>query len=348
VAVFQLINGTATAVDDQSVTVSQEADEQSFDVTVVGAANSVELAVTEDIIASNGSTSNVEDCQSDTDVTDAIDPPTSSLAYAAAFDADDTLLTRIPVTLSIDPPGDDPDIAALGQGSIDEGVTGNTFFTLQPTQENAPVGFYQVVCGGTGTGTTEVLAEIGGGIDSARDEITVVGAAGAVALAAAPTGIVCDGVTSSTVTATVTDTNGDPVANGVPVTFEVVALGTANPIQAVTTGATGTASSTITPLSSAGAGVTVVVTAGDADIATPVQASLLVNCTGFLAATATAVAGAPTPTPGTGTIAPPDTGTGGYLNQNDSAGLPLWTIAAIALGSMTLVAGGLVARRAGK
>jgi hypothetical protein len=40
-------------------------------------------------------------------------------------------------------------------------------------------------------------------------------------------------------------------------------------------------------------------------------------------------------------------GTGGYMSQ-DSAGFPMWTLVALGLGSVALVAGGLVTRRAGK
>jgi hypothetical protein len=41
-------------------------------------------------------------------------------------------------------------------------------------------------------------------------------------------------------------------------------------------------------------------------------------------------------------------GSGGYLGQDDSAGFPMWTLVALALGSFALVAGGLFTRRVGK
>jgi hypothetical protein len=47
-------------------------------------------------------------------------------------------------------------------------------------------------------------------------------------------------------------------------------------------------------------------------------------------------------------VTPPDTGTGGYLGQDSSAGFPMWTLVALALGSFALVAGGMVTRRAGR
>lgn len=109
-----------------------------------------------------------------------------------------------------------------------------------------------------------------------------------VVLAASPAAMVCDGVTSSTVTATITDAFGNNVADGTPVNFSVVALGTTNPINTVTVD--GVASSTVTPLAAA-SGVTVIVTSGDA------QASIRVDCiaTGTPTPSPTAT---PTPRPG--------------------------------------------------
>jgi hypothetical protein len=140
------------------------------------------------------------------------------------------------------------------------------------------------------------------------------------------------------VTATVTDADGNAVANGTGVTFSVVALGTANPINTTTTG--GTASSTITPLSGATAGVTVIVTAGSATASTRVDCSLPVP-------TPTGTGPVATPTR-SGVIGGPDTGNGGYLGQDSASGFPMWTLVALALGSFALVAGGMVTRRAGK
>ncbi len=160
-----------------------------------------------------------------------------------------------------------------------------------------------------------------------------------IALTASPAQIACDGSATSSVTAKVTDSAGDNVADGVTVLFSVVALGTANPINVKT--AAGSASSTITPLSGATAGVTVVVSAGEA------QASIRVDCS-LPIPTPTSAAPVPTPTGGRGAITVSDTGNGGYLGQDGSAGFPAWTLVALALGSVALVAGGLVTRRAGK
>jgi hypothetical protein len=78
-------------------------------------------------------------------------------------------------------------------------------------------------------------------------------------LAANPASLVCDGVNSSTVTATILGTDGKPVVAGNQVRFDVVALGTANPITTATD-ANGVATTKITPLSGVTAGVTADVT----------------------------------------------------------------------------------------
>jgi hypothetical protein len=158
----------------------------------------------------------------------------------------------------------------------------------------------------------------------------------AIALTASPAAIPCDGTSTSTVTAKVTDSAGNDVVDNTPVTFSVVALGTANPINTTTTG--GSSTSTITPLSGGTAGVVVQVTAGDA------ASSIRIDCLPALA-TATAAAGGATATP-PGGITGPNTGTGGYLGNDSSSGFPMWTLVALALGSFVLVGGGIVARRA--
>ncbi|MHB8684809.1 MAG: hypothetical protein ACYC9X_10870, partial [Dehalococcoidia bacterium] len=100
--------------------------------------------------------------------------------------------------------------------------------------------------------------------------ITVTGPPANIALTASPASVVCDGTSSSTVTAKVTDSAGNNVVDGTGVTFSVVALGTANPISTTTTG--GAASSVITPLAGVTSGVVVTVTSGAA------AASILVAC----------------------------------------------------------------------
>jgi hypothetical protein len=85
----------------------------------------------------------------------------------------------------------------------------------------------------------------------------------AIALAASPASIVFDGSATATVTAKVTDATGNNVADGTPVTFNVVeATGSANPVRVGTV--FGLASSTITPSVATAESLTVEVSSGAA------------------------------------------------------------------------------------
>jgi hypothetical protein len=316
VVVATITEGTADAGDEVDVDVIQDGVSLTETLQVVGVGNDIALTLVESTIQTDAG----NDC-GDLLVTDdeALGNPDSTIAIAVVTDNDDVPLTREAVTLV----SDDTDIAA---------VEANTAVTVDGGDSG--IAYFAVVCGGDDTGVATLTAD-GGGEDTDAD-ITVVGEAATVALTASPAAIACDGTATSTVTATVTDSEGNNVANGTSVTFSVVALGTANPINTTTTD--GTASSTITPLSGATAGVTVIVSAGDA------SASIRVDC---LPELATPVGPQPTPTGGTG-VTPPDTGTGGYLGQDSSAGFPMWTLVALGLGSLVLVGGGMVTRRSGK
>lgn len=336
VVVFSLIaRPEASPGDVVGVSVRQEDVAQSFDVNIVGPANDIDLTLANDVIQTSGSTANSNACVANTEVTDALDAPNSTLAIAQVTDADDNLLTRIPVFLSA-PAGDQPDVIQFGD---------DTVISLVPSTEGAPIAFYGVICGGSGTGETTIRADIfaGSGPISADDnstaDITVVGAPATLNTTVSPPEIACDGVNSSTVTVTVLDSDGNTVPAGVPVNFSVVALGTANPIN-TETDADGVASSVVTPLSNASAGVTVIITAGDSSIASPVQTSVRVDCA--LPIEPTAPVATPTQT---GTIGPPDTGSGGYVGQ-DAGGFSAWTLIVLAIGAAVVATGGLVARRA--
>lgn len=351
VVLFHVIVDTtgAGAGSVKTVNVVQEQVAQTFDINVVGPANNVVLTLVESLIETNGSSANALACQTGTPVTEGVAPPTSTVGIAVVTDQDDTPLARVPVYFSVTPP-EDFEIARIGLGNPGEEITSNTFFTLQPGDTALGTAAYVVICGGKETGTATIDAEINilqgtilSSTDHSAQDITVGGAPSSNVLTAEASTIKCDGTEKSTVTAKVTDSAGNNVADGVPVNFSVVALGTANPINTVTTD--GIATSVITPLSNSSAGVTVIVSAGDPDIASVVQTSVRVDCALPLATQPTLAAAAPTPRGG---IAGPDTGNGGYLNQNGSNGFPMWTLIALALGSMTLVAGGLVTRRSGK
>lgn len=239
--------------------------------------------------------------------------------WATVTDSQGNELTMIPVTWAVD----DTNIATIAS---DSGVTLASTVT----------GAFAVLCGQDDTGEVTVSATFddtaaGGETETATATKTIVGLPANVSLSASPAAIDCNGVNTATVTATVTDADGNNVVDGTEVRFDVVALGTANPIRAKTEG--GQASSTITPLSGAVAGVTVVVTAGDA------EASIRIDC---IQPTPTAPAASPTPT---GPITPPVTGNGGYLSQNAAGGFSWTALAGLALGALALTLGGAVVRK---
>ncbi|HLB22684.1 MAG TPA: hypothetical protein VJP07_01175 [Dehalococcoidia bacterium] len=348
VVVFQVYNFNADRGDTKTVNVRQEDVPDSVDINMVGSPNDVVLTLVESLIETNGSLADANECAAETDVTDAIDPPNATLAFAIVYDEDDRELAMVGVEITVQPPADNPDIATLGVGDVPEEITGDTKLSLLPEEDGAaPIAYYRVVCGGMGTGETTIKAQIDDGDadtvkddDTSTQDLTVGGAPSALALTAQASTIKCDGSEKSTVTVKVTDSDGNDVADGVPVNFSVVALGTADPINTVTKD--GQASTVVTPLSNSSAGVTVIVTVGDSSIASPVQQSVRVDCALPLATQPTLAPPVPV-----APITPPDTGNGGYLGQ-DGGSFPMWTLIALVLGSLTLVAGGAVARRAAK
>jgi hypothetical protein len=135
-------------------------------------------------------------------------------------------------------------------------------------------------------------------------------------------------VQGAEVAATVTDANGANIVDGTEVTFSISVLGTAAP--SIATTSAGVAKSVITPLSTAGTGVPVVVTAGE------IQSSVLVSCS-----TAQGGGGSGTPPTGNGgggpggVISGPDTGSGGYA---DGESLQVWPALALGLAALGLAA----------
>lgn len=328
VVVATVLAGSAVAGDEVDVCPDQDGVESCQTLTVTGIADDVSAAALEDVIETSGDAGDVTDCVDDSDVSDGagtLAAVNQTFVKATVTDTDGVELARVPVGYD----SSDDDIAELGE---------DTFFSVDAGA--AGIGGFAVVCGGTDTGDVDITATInagGAGEEDSTATITVVGAPASVALTASPAIIACDGTATSTVTAVVTDSEGNNVADGTNVNFSVVALGTANPINADT--AAGSASSVITPLSAATAGVTVIVTSGSA------QSSIRVDCA-LPVPTATVPGAVATPT--RSGVRPPDTGSGGYMGQDSSSGIPTWTLIALGLGSLALVAGGLVTRRAGK
>ena len=160
-------------------------------------------------------------------------------------------------------------------------------------------------------------------------------------LSAAPASIPCDGTTTSTVSAAVTDADGTPALSGTAVNFYSPILGTANPID-TTTNDKGIATTTITPLSGVTSGVTVTVTpfVGGFPQLNLMQ-SILVACNGATTPGGAAPGGAaPGGAPGAAGTAPvgitaPNTGSG-PLGASGPGSLTWWPALALAGAALAL------------
>jgi hypothetical protein len=234
-----------------------------------------------------------------------------------------------------------------------------------PTVDTGAIGvsFPQFICGGEQTGDLILEAFFDGTLSPGnpleRERITlkVIGPATDIALTAEPASLDCNGTNTSTVKATITNAAGDPVANGLDVHFETLALATTSPLLA-DSGA-GTASTVVTPLQGANsvtadggpAGVTLRVWVEGQIDEKPVgfephqefeiiEDSILIACSGGPPPPGTGAGAGAGGTP-TGPIRPPDTGSGGGA----TAGLPLAALAALAAAGAALAAGSLAYRR---
>jgi Invasin, domain 3 len=289
--------------DTEMVTASQQGFEETMDYTIVGAPDGITIAATKTTIQSD---SELTDC-SLSDFTDVIGKPTIAGLTATVTDEDDNELTGIQVIWD----SSDSDNATLavwqGDGDTDPVAAGVQMHEQRTSSytiaSSGAVIAPNLACGqDTGTSTFDAALAIDKSNDDEID-ITVVGAPDSMTLAASPASIACNGINSSEVSATLLDADGKAVVAGNKVHFEVVALGTANPIIAETD-ANGVAKTTVVPLSGVTAGVTVLVSVvGNTDI----EQNILVSCT-----PAVPIVVPPT-VPPTINVGPPNTGDGGYL-----------------------------------
>jgi hypothetical protein len=279
--VINLLYAGATAplhLGDAIVTATQDGIDVEMDYTVVGDPDDFALTATKTTIQ--------EYSGADCDLADAADEvglPDVSLLIGKVVDKDGTELTGI----WADWDSSDTDAVDLAEATTVSMVS------------DAGTAALDLACGDE-VGESTITAEVSASIDDEID-ITVVGAPASMTLAANPPSITCNGTNSAEVTATILDADGKPVVAGNKVRFEVLALGTANPIVAKTD-ANGVAKSTITPLSGVTAGVTVLVSVVDDPT---IEGNILVACQ---PAVPTVV---PTVTPPV--VTPPVTGDGGYL-----------------------------------
>jgi hypothetical protein len=197
--------------------------------------------------------------------------PANGVATATYTDINGTPLVGYQPTFTTSNAG----VFAIGTGAGAINATSQQATSmLQP--DGTTVAAADAYCGvstGVATlGATSAAGEIIGvaGAVTRTVDITVTGVAATIDLSASPAALVCDGTARSTVTATVKDGAGNNVVDGTPVNFSVVSLGTANPVNAVTSG--GVATSEITPLGGNNSGVAVNVTSGAA------AASIAITC----------------------------------------------------------------------
>jgi hypothetical protein len=265
----------------------------TLDYTVVGVPDDITLTASKSTIQ--------EDSGSACDVskfTDEIKNPDVAGLIANVVDEDGTSLTGI----WVDWTSKDTDAVDLSTDSIVSIAQGDV------------VAAFNLGCGDS-VGSSKITAEVDAddSID-AETTITVVGAPASITLAAAPAAIMCDGTATSTVTATVKDSAGNPVVAGNQVRFDVVALGVVTPIVA-TTDAKGVATTTLTPLSGTAQGVTVIATVLETNDSvvynTTIEGNIRVDCQALpTVAPPVPPVVVPAVTPN---ITGPNTGDGGYL-----------------------------------
>jgi hypothetical protein len=270
-----------------------------------------------------------------------------------AFDSDGTSITGAFIRWQSDAP-DVGTVAAPLTPTIDLGSFG--------------IGAPNIACGTALPGTFHLDARTratqgghgeGAALDPAvREDInrsatfTVTGAPTTIALTASPSAMNCDGTATSTVSASVIDENGNSVADGQFVSFDVVAFGIANPLKA--TVKDGVATSVITPLASTQTSATVNVTASANegkffDLRTAKNA-IRIDCNGSGAAAPAGVAPAPSGASAGASSAPsgvirgPDTGSGSLGSGGGATGFAAWPLLALGLAA-TALAGLLIAVR---
>lgn len=289
--------------------------------------------------------------------------PETAVLVATVTDSDGTPITGGLVGWSVDD-SDKRKASLVIPASLE--VPFSPSLDLQALGLGAP----ETLCGGDETGTVKITAKLTDGsaelpsglaLDPGRTprqatiELPVQSAPEKMELSASPAGLVCDGASTSTVTATLTDADGKPVVNGNHVEFSVKALGVASPIDGVS--ATGVATSVVTPLAGLINGVVVhatwmrhVVKGGEIPatpeppdlpepvplkyVASDLEQTLLVNCEQAAPAAPEAPPAAlPGGAPAGTVISPPRTGDGGSHAPSAWLALPLGAAALLLMGS---------------
>jgi len=306
-----------------TVKVRQGMQDMESEYVVTGEPWNIELTATKSTIQSGAAT--CELFKTTAAFMATLGAPAKTPVTAKVTDSDGTVLTYAQVAYE----SEDPDMADFAKP-----LTPSLVSALGVVAPN-------VLCGKEDTGTVTIRATISEGpkegittnpnvrVRHAEAEIKVQGPPTNMVLSASPSSLVCDGTASSTVSATLTDDEGNPAVDGNIVRFDVKALGIASPIEAKS--AAGAATSKVTPLTDIARGVTVkatlLMTEGEEvevdepapgptptptieEVLVPdIEKSILVECASAPGAPgpgAPAAGGAPA-------ISPPATGDGGYL-----------------------------------
>lgn len=244
---------------------------------------------------------------------------------------------KTPISSTVTDDDGTPLTYAIVTYELDDPDKGITAMPLVPSLATAlGVASPNLVCGQEDAGTLIVTATIATGpapgvevnpsarVRDAEVEIEVLGPPVDMTLSAAPASLVCDGTATSTISATLTDAEGNPAVDGNVVQFESRALGLVSPREVKSAG--GAADTTLTPLSGIARGVVVKATLmlpelevndpldtedDEAILVPAIEKTILVECAAP-APPAPPAPGPPAPAPPP-VIQPPPTGSGGYL-----------------------------------
>ena len=310
VVAVMLVPGVDAERGSYTFRVRQDGVEIEEAYTIVGEPSRIKLAATESAIQTGAVTCEMFD--SLPTFVAVLNAPEKTALSAVVSDSDGTALTAALVGYTID----DTDMAI-------------TALPLVPSlKSDLGVAAPNVLCGVTDTGTVKITASLlraasgitlepGSSERESRVEVTVAGPPTDMVLSVSPASLVCDGVTGASVSAALTDADGNPATDGNRVRFDVKTFGVASPIEAASVG--GVAKTTVTPLSDILKGVTVKATLllpdldeDDEEILVPaLEKSILVECS---TSPSLPLPVAPPPVAGGApSISPPRTGDGGYL-----------------------------------
>jgi hypothetical protein len=257
------------SVDVEMFQEDDTAQESIQTIQIVGQVDEIMLEVLKNPILATSNAAEFDDCResSDWSTSAQLSDPNRTFLKATVVDAQARELTRMIVEYQVDAPNIADFDSTAGEAASEPQALTPTTLDLG----GIGIGSLLVVCGGTTTGLATLTAtEALTNVDA--DAIVQVTAAPAdIQLNATPAASIdCDGVDAATIIATVTDSNGNAVADGTLVNFAVTSVGTVDPVNAVT--ANGVALTTFRGFSATSVGVPVLATAGNA------QDSILMQC----------------------------------------------------------------------